>query len=164
MSEQDKVRGPIAIESIPGEDWSEGVRYGGRVQVLSSTREGNRKIGIAIEVVPPGKQTCPFHYHMIEEEHILALEGEATLRLGDERHTIKAGDYVCFPAGQRAGHCIVNDRVAPFKFMIIGDNSPNEICVYPDSGKIMISSLSRLILPEGESLEYWKDEKADEAL
>lgn len=164
MSQQNNPQGPIAIESIPGEDWSEGVRYGGRVQVLSNTREGKRKIGIAVEVVPPGKQTCPFHYHMVEEEHIIGLEGEATLRLGDERYPIKAGDYVGFPAGQRAGHCIVNDSDKPFKFMIVGDNSPNEVCVYPDSGKIMISNLTRRIVPDGENLDYWQGEKADEPL
>ena len=164
MSQQDTPQGPIAIDSIPAEDWSEGVRFGGRVQVLSNSRDGGRKIGIAIEVVQPGKQTSPFHYHMVEEEHIIALEGEATLRLGDARHPIKAGDYVCFPAGQRAGHCIVNERGAPFKFMIVGDRAANETCVYPDSGKIMIYNLGRLILPEGESLDYWKDEKADEPL
>lgn len=164
MSQQDKPERPIAIDSIPVEEWSEGVRYGGRTQVLSNTRNDRRKIGIAIEVVPPGKQTCPFHYHMVEEEHIVALEGEATLRLGDERYLIKAGDYVCFPAGQRVGHCIVNDRAAPFKFMIIGDRAPNEVCVYPDSGKIMIYNLGRLILPEGESLDYWKGERADDPL
>lgn len=164
MNEQDKPQGPIAIASIPGEDWSEGVRYGGRVQVLSNTREGKRKIGIAVEVVPPGKQTCPFHFHMVEEEHIVGLEGEATLRLGDERYPIKAGDYVGFPAGQRAGHCIVNESDKPFKFMIVGDNSPNEVCVYPDSGKIMISNLTRRIVPDGENLDYWQGEKADEPL
>ena len=51
----------------------------------------------------------PFHYHLLEEEHIIALEGEATLRLGEERHRIKAGDDVDSPAGQRAGHCLVNE-------------------------------------------------------
>jgi uncharacterized cupin superfamily protein len=159
MSETPK--GPTAIDSVPAEEWSKGVRFGGRTQVLSSTREGGRKIGIAIEVIEPGKQSCPHHYHMVEEEHILGLEGEATLRLGDARHTIKAGDYVCFPAGQRAGHCIVNESGKPFKFMIIGDRAENDTCVYPDSGKIMIYNLGRLMLPAGESLEYWKDERAD---
>lgn len=164
MNEQNKPQGPVAIETVPGEDWSEGVRFGGRVQVLSNTREGGRKIGIAIEVVQPGKQTSPFHYHMVEEEHIIALEGEAMLRLGDERYPIKAGDYVCFPAAQRAGHCIVNESGAPFKFMIVGDRAENDTCVYPDSGKIMVRNMGRLILPEGESLDYWRDEKAEEPL
>lgn len=160
----DKPRGPVSIESLPAEEWSQGVRYGGRVTVLSDTNAGNRKIGIAIEVLQPGKQSCPHHYHMVEEEHIVGLEGQATLRLGDERYPIKVGDYVAFPAGQRAGHCLVNEGDAPFKFMIIGDRAPNEVCVYPDSGKIKVSNLDRLVLRHGESLDYWDGEKANEPL
>lgn len=29
----------------------------------------------------PGKQSNPAHYHMLEEEHLLILEGQVTLRL-----------------------------------------------------------------------------------
>jgi len=39
---------------------------------------------------------------------VLILEGQATLLLGDERHAMKEGDYVCFPAGQKTGHSILN--------------------------------------------------------
>jgi uncharacterized cupin superfamily protein len=162
MSEE-KPRGPVAIESVPWTEWSEGVRFGSRFRVLSDTRGADkRKIGLSYEELPPGKQSCPFHYHMIEEEHIVALEGEATLRLGDERYAIKAGDYVGFPAGQRAGHCLINESDKPFRFIMVGDNSPNEVCVYPDSGKIMIDSLGRLILREAESLDYMEGERKDE--
>lgn len=103
MSEA-KPRGPIAIDSVPWQEFSEGARFGSRFRVLSDTRGADRrKIGISYEELPPGKQSVPLHYHMVEEEHIVALEGEATLRLGEERYTLKAGDYVGFPAGQRAG-------------------------------------------------------------
>jgi uncharacterized cupin superfamily protein len=162
MSEE-KPRGPVAIESVPWTEWSEGVRFGSRFRVLSDTRGADkRKIGLSYEELAPGMQSCPFHYHMIEEEHIVALEGEATLRLGDERYAIKAGDYVGFPAGQRAGHCLINESDKPFRFIMVGDNSPNEVCVYPDSGKIMIDSLGRLILREAESLDYMEGERKDE--
>ncbi|MGQ0531866.1 MAG: cupin domain-containing protein [Caulobacteraceae bacterium] len=167
MSEA-KPRGPVAIESLQWTEWSEGARYGSRWRVLSDTREADkRKIGVSYEELPPGKQSCPFHYHMLEEEHIIALEGEATLRLGDERYTIKAGDYVGFPAGQRAGHCLVNEGDKPFRFIMIGDNQPNEVCVYPDSNKVSISALrdpDRFILRLGERLDYWDGEKKDEPL
>lgn len=165
MSEAEKPIGPIAIDSVAWQDWSEGVRFGGRVRVLSDTRgEDKRKIGISYEELPPGKQSCPFHYHMVEEEHIVALEGEAILRLGEARHTIRAGDYVGFPAGQRAGHCLINETDKPFRFLMIGDNAPNEVCVYPDSGKVMVSNLGRAIFREAASLDYWDGEKAGEPL
>ncbi len=167
MSEEEP-RGPVAIESLPWTEWSESVRYGSRWRVLSDTRGADkRKIGVSYEELPPGKQSCPLHYHMVEEEHIIALEGEATLRLGDERYKIKAGDYVGFPAGQRAGHCLVNDGDKPFCFIMIGDNQPNEVCVYPDSNKISVSALrdnDRFIVRNGERLDYWDGEKKDEPL
>jgi uncharacterized cupin superfamily protein len=155
--------GPIAIDSVPVKEWSQGVRYASRIRVLSATHKGARKIGIAHEELPPGKQSCPFHYHMLEEEHIIALEGEATLRLGEARHRIRAGDYVGFPAGQRAGHCLVNEGDAPFRFIIIGDREANEVNVYPDSGKIMVCALNA-ILRDGERLDYWAGEREDEPL
>ena len=101
---------------------------------------------------------------MLEEEHIIGLEGEATLRLGDKRYPIKAGDYVGFPAGQRAGHCLVNHGDKPFRYIIIGDREPNDVCVYPDSNKILIRGLDRTILRDGERLDYWEGERADEPL
>lgn len=165
----DKPRGPIAIETVPWTEFAEGARFASRFRVLSDTRgEDNQKIGVSYEELPPGKQSCPFHFHIVEEEHIIALEGEATLRLGDERYTIKAGDYVGFPAGQRAGHCLINETDKPFRFIMIGDNAPNDICVYPDSGKVGVRSLSdargRFIVRDSERLDYWDGEKADEPI
>lgn len=162
MTDSNKPRGPTAIESVPWTEWSKGVRFGSRYRVLSDTKKDGRKIGVSYEELPPGKQSVPFHYHMVEEEHIVALEGEATLRLGEERYTLKAGDYVGFPAGQRAGHCLINETDKPFRFIMIGDRSPNEVCVYPDSGKVMIDAFDRLIVRQDESLDYFDGEKPDE--
>jgi uncharacterized cupin superfamily protein len=162
MSDPVQIKGPVAIEDLPWKEWNQGVRYESRYRVLSDTRGDGRKIGIAYEELAPGKQSVPFHYHLIEEEHIIAVKGEATLRLGDQRLPIKAGDYVAFPAGQRAGHCLINESDAPFLFIIIGDHEPNEVCVYPDSGKVMIRGLDRTIIRDGERLDYWDGERADE--
>jgi uncharacterized cupin superfamily protein len=165
MTNPDKPRGPIPIDSLPWTEWSHEARFQSRFRVLSSTRrDGQRKIGIAYEELPPGKQSCPFHYHMLEEEHIIALEGEATLRLGEERYTIKAGDYVGFPAGQRAGHCLVNESNAPFRFIMIGDNQPADVCVYPDSSKVAVRALGGAILRDTDRLDYWHGERADEPI
>jgi uncharacterized cupin superfamily protein len=164
MAEHEKPQGPIAIESVPWTEWSQGVRFEIRYRVLSNTRKDGRKIGVSYEELPPGKQSVPFHYHMLEEEHIIALEGEATLRLGEEHYRIKAGDYVGFPAGQRAGHCLINHGDAPFRFIMIGDREPNEVCVYPDSNKVLVSALNRAMFRDGERLDYWDGEHADEPI
>lgn len=158
-----KPRGPVKIESVSWQEFSQGVRFGSRYRVLSDTRgEDKRKVGVSYEELAPGMQSVPFHYHLMEEEHIIALEGESTLRLGEERYVLRAGDYVAFPAGQRAGHCLINHTDKPFRFIMIGTNDPNEVCVYPDSNKILIRGLDRTILRDENHLDYFDGEKPDE--
>lgn len=164
MADREKPRGPIAIESIRWEEATQGERFACRYRVLSDTRKDRRKIGVSYEELPAGKQSVPFHYHLLEEEHIIALEGEATLRLGEERHRIKAGDYVGFPAGQRAGHCLVNEGDAPFRYIVIGDHEPNDVCVYPDSNKVLVRALDRAVFRDGGRLDYWDGERTNESI
>jgi uncharacterized cupin superfamily protein len=159
-----KTPGPITIADVPWTEFKEGERFSLRFRLLSDTRKDGRKIGVSYEELPPGKQSVPFHYHLMEEEHIVALEGECTLRLGDERYTLKAGDYVGFPAGERAGHCLINETDQPFRFIMIGDHVPNEVAVYPDSNKVLIRGLDRTILRLGESLSYLDGERPDEPI
>jgi len=162
MSEA-KPPGPVSIDSVPWEEFFSGERFGNRFRVLSNTRgEEQRKIGVSYEELAPGKQSVPFHYHLIEEEHIIALEGECTLRWGEERFPFRAGQYVCFPAGMRLGHCLINETDKPFRFIMIGTHDPNEVAVYPDSNKIMIRGLDRAILRDENRLDYFDGEKANE--
>ena len=95
---------PVSSGDIAWETFEQGVKYGSRFKHLTRAVAGETyRVGVAIEELPPGRQSCPFHYHMLEEEHLLLLEGQCTLRLGEERLTLKAGDYICFPAGLKDG-------------------------------------------------------------
>jgi uncharacterized cupin superfamily protein len=116
-------------------------------------------VGVAMEELPPGMQTAPAHYHIFEEEHVFILEGAATLRLGAERFAMQAGDYACFPAGQMAGHCLINETAAPCRYVIIGENNPNEVVVYTDSSKVLVRSLGNRAIFDMEALRgYWHGE------
>jgi hypothetical protein len=44
---------------------------------------------------------------------------------------------------------------------LIGDSQKNEVCVYPDSNKVSVGAL-RTMLRDGERLDYWGGERADE--
>jgi uncharacterized cupin superfamily protein len=78
---------------------------------------------------------------MLEEEHALILDGEPTLLLGDERHEMRAGDYVCFPAGRKIGHSLMNGGTGPCSYLMIGAHDQNDVCVYPDSNKLAVRAL-----------------------
>lgn len=152
--------GPIRVDDVPWEEWSEGVRFGGRARHVGAAAGGTR-VGVLIEELPPGRQSAPLHWHTAEEEHVWFLEGRATLRLGDARHPLAAGDYVCFPAGRPLGHCLVNDGDATCRYLVIGTRVPDDACLYPDSGKLLVRAAGRLIVAAGPALDYWDGEDAD---
>lgn len=130
---------PINLADVPEEEFSHENRFGMRYRHLTKAVCGDTyKVGVAVEVLEPGRQTVPFHYHMLEEEHLFILEGEVTLRLGDERLPMKPGDYAVFPAGRKVGHCLINESAAPVRYIVIGENNPNDCCVYPDSNKVSV--------------------------
>jgi uncharacterized cupin superfamily protein len=156
--EREPPRPPISADAVPWETWGEGARFGSRFQHLTIAAVGEGyHVGVQIEVLPPGKQSSPAHYHLHEEEHVLVLDGEATLRLGESTYAMKRGDYVCFPAGQRAGHCFVNEGAADCRLLVIGERDPNEVCVYTDSNKVMVRRLGQ-IYDKAAVRDYWDGE------
>jgi uncharacterized cupin superfamily protein len=137
-----RPRPPISSDDVEWEVEGEGPQFGGRSKHLTYAAVGrDYNVGVPIEAPAPGMRLCPKHYHMLEEEHALILEGQVTLLLGEERYEMKAGDYVCFPAGQKIGHSFMNSGTGPCSYLMIGERNPNEVCVYPDSNKIMVRAL-----------------------
>lgn len=65
---------------------------------VGSISTGSSMLYVATGVVPPDSETPP-HLHEIDEEVIYVLEGEITLRLNDEVHTIGAGGTAFIPPG-----------------------------------------------------------------
>lgn len=152
----DGVFEPFKADAVPVEEYSQGNRFGIRYQALGDFGGGSH-VGVEMVVLAPGRQSYPAHYHMLEEEHLLVLEGEATLHLGEKTYALSAGSYVCFPAGQKAGHALVNDGKLPCRYLIVGERNPNEVVVYTDSGRVGVR-----VLGEGyrksATMDYWEGE------
>lgn len=158
----EKSAPPKAFSSldIPWTEWSEAPRFALRYRHLSRAGLGDDyRVGVAIEELAPGKQSSPAHYHIFEEEHVYILEGALTVRIGADTHDMKAGDYVCFPAGQKAGHCLINNSGAICRYVIVGERNPNEVVVYIDSGKVLVRALGRrAIFDLAATRGYWDGE------
>jgi len=146
---------PFPITEVPWEEFSHGQRFGMRFQHLSSYG-GGTQIGIANEVLAPGKQANPLHYHMLEEEHVFVLEGSLTVRLGEKTHILSAGHYVCFPAGQKVGHALFNHTSQPCRYLIIGNTHPHEVAVFPQTGRVDVK-LMRQGYRGSATMDYWDD-------
>jgi len=151
----DGVFEPFPIADVPWQEFSHGERFGMRFQHLSDYG-GGTQIGIANEVLAPGKQANPFHYHMLEEEHVLVLEGSLMLRLGEKTYVLAAGHYVCFPAGQKVGHSLFNHTSQPCRYLIIGNPNRNDVAVFPETGRVSVK-----LMGEGyrrsATMDYWED-------
>ena len=151
---------PISSSSVPWTEWTDVPRFSIRYRHLTRAVLGDSyHVGVAIEELPPGMQSSPAHYHIFEEEHVYILEGALTLRLGAGTHEMKAGDYVCFPAGQKAGHCLINNSGAPCRYVIAGERHPNEVGVYTDTGKVLVRALGRRAMFDlAATRGYWDGE------
>jgi hypothetical protein len=73
------------------------------------------------------------------------LKDSATLILGSRKYVMKERDYCCFPAGQRAGHHLLNHTKQNCVFMTIGDNDPDDIAVFPNSGKARVRATGKVV-------------------
>ena len=98
-------------------------------------------LGVVALRVPPGHTACPFHAHQLEDEAFFVLSGRGVLRYGEELRPLRAGDCIYCPAGTRVAHQIVNTFDEDLTYLAIGPRNPNEVCVYPDSGKVMVRSI-----------------------
>jgi uncharacterized cupin superfamily protein len=138
-----KAHPPISSRDVAWEEQTPvGTRFGGRAKHLTSAAVGpSYRVGMLIEAPGPGQRLAPLHYHMLEEEHALILEGRVTLLLGEERYEMKAGEYICFPAGRKIGHSFMNSGSEPCSYLMIGERNANDVCVYPDSNKVMVRAL-----------------------
>lgn len=156
---QDQILLPFPSEEVPWTEWSDVPRFAVRYRHLTRAALGDDyQIGVAIEVLPAGMQTAPAHYHMLEEEHVYILEGALTVRIGADRYEMKAGDYVCFPAGQKAGHCLINTGSAPCRYVVVGERNVNDVVVYTDSNKVLLRGVGRTILDLAARRDYWDGE------
>lgn len=125
---------------------------------------GAKDLGYSYDVVQPGKVSCPFHSHRAEEEMFFIVRGEGTLRYGDERRKIRAGDFICCPTGgPETAHQIINDSGAELAYISVSTMMPAEVCEYPDSGKVGAfggtgEGRLRHMTERSSAVDYWKGE------
>jgi uncharacterized cupin superfamily protein len=129
-------RANIATPSFQyDDDDPEGFRSGlhrlGRELPATST-------GVSLYELPPGQALCPYHYEVAEEEWVLVLEGEPTLRDPDGTHRLVPWDVVLFPKGAEGAHQLRNDGDSPVRLLMFSDVVVPTATVYPDSDKVGI--------------------------
>ncbi|MFY0583369.1 cupin domain-containing protein [Cystobacter fuscus] len=161
----------VHSQDIPWTDITQGARVAIRRKQLGAAAHG-QKLGCSLLELLPGKQSWPFHYHLANEEALFFLEGSGTLRLGDERVPVSAGDYVALPPGPACAHQLLNEGTQPLRYLAFSTQREPDVLVYPDSQKIGVMAGSapggakaartlEAYLPLAAKVGYWDGESTD---
>jgi uncharacterized cupin superfamily protein len=143
-------------------------RFASRIGMVSA-RIGARLLGYNITVVPPGKRAFPLHNHHANEEMFFILQGSGELRVGEERYSLRVGDFIANPpGGPESAHQIINTGSEELRYLAVSTMVTPETVEYPDSNKVAL--LSRQTAPDGSmrlvrhigrpdsSIDYWDGE------
>jgi uncharacterized cupin superfamily protein len=149
---------------------SKGGRFGFTTRRLGH-ESGGRGIGCSWYEIDPGRTAFPAHYHCANEEAVFVLDGEGTLRIGDAKVPLRAGDYVTLPPGPAHAHQIVNTGTGPLRYLALSTLQATEVVGYPDSGKVgvltapnaesMAKPWLREIFRQETRVDYYEGEKID---
>jgi uncharacterized cupin superfamily protein len=118
-----------------GED-PEGFRSG--QARLGKLLDGPEESGISVYELRPGQSICPYHYEVGEEEWLLVLEGNPTLRHPEGSDRLEPWDVVFFEKGAAGAHGIGNETDATVRVLMFSTVVVPTATVYPDSDKVGI--------------------------
>jgi uncharacterized cupin superfamily protein len=109
--------------------------YGGGFRRVGAAL-GAEGIGGTVYELNPGTRICPYHWHFAEEEWLLVLTGEPTVRTPEGTQKLAPWDVVVFPRGPAGAHDVRNETESTVRVLMLSSVSDVEVAVYPDSNKI----------------------------
>jgi uncharacterized cupin superfamily protein len=99
---------------------------------------GAKETGVSVYELPPGQAICPYHYECGEEEWLLVLSGNPTLRTPDGEERLAPWDLACFPRGPEGAHAVRNETDETARVLMFSTVVVPTATVYPDSDKVGI--------------------------
>jgi uncharacterized cupin superfamily protein len=150
------VRPPTirALDGIPATEYDRGrVRQAIRSigGALGAETTGMRHVRMA-----PRAHGTPHHCHGAEEELFVVLGGAGEVRLGDERFAVARGSVLARPPGTGVAHSFIAGDEG-LEYLGWGTREPNDICYYPDSGKVFLCGVG--VIGRIEPADYWDGEE-----
>jgi uncharacterized cupin superfamily protein len=135
MTETRRHSQVVNLSELEGRTIGAGSKFGAMMKHLGFAT-GSHRIGCTWYEVPPGRAAFPHHFHCSNEESLFVLEGEGTLRIGDDTVAVRSGDYLTFPIGPKFAHQLRNTGNGPLRYLCFSTLSGAEVVGYPDSKKV----------------------------
>lgn len=111
---------------------------------------GSDRLGMSVWDLPAGQAAYPYHWHLVEEELLVVLEGTPMLRGPEGWRRLERGAVVSFRRGEDGAHQLFNDTDAAVRFIAISTSGEPDIVMYPEQNKIGVFER-----PPGEG-RLWK--------
>ncbi len=137
----------VNVSDLPWTPWVGGERIGAEIRDPARAL-GSAHCGFRLYRLAPGMQATRLHRHHLQEEMFLILAGSGTLRHGDRRVPVKAGDFILYPAGDPAAHTFINTGTEVMEYLATGDRSAHEVCEYPEDGTVYVEAIDRTLRNE----------------
>lgn len=124
---------------------------------------GAELIGCSVWEIPPGQAAYPYHYHYADEELVIVLEGEPSLRTPEGTRTLERGEAVRFPLGEEGAHQIYNATEATVALLALSSSGRPDVIVYPDGDKIGVRLQQggglRAFFKREDAVDYFEGEE-----
>jgi uncharacterized cupin superfamily protein len=122
---------------------------------------GASATGISVYELPPGQALCPYHYELGEEEWLLVLEGNPTLRTPEGPERLEPWDVAFFPLGAEGAHGIRNETEETARVLMFSNVVVPTATVYPDSDKVGLwtgDPETEVMVRRDSTVEYYEGE------
>jgi uncharacterized cupin superfamily protein len=120
-------------------------------------RVAGENLGASVYALEPGERTFPYHYELGNDELLLVVEGQPTLREPTGERTLSPGDCVLFQSGPEGAHELINRSDQPVRVLLVSNFAVPRAAVQVDANKIMV----RWGTGPDESLWFRRDDAAD---
>lgn len=112
----------------------------------------SKKLYVNIDTVPPKAFSTKYHSHSQQEEFFLILGGHGTLRLNDEEHAVRKGDFIAKLPAQNMAHTFYNSSEDTLIILDVGTVEKEDTCFYPDEDIFLHKSNGINRIFDGKSL------------
>jgi len=109
--------------------------YGGS-SVKVGPLVGGEQLGLSVYELEPGQSICPYHYENAEEEWLIVLAGNPTLRTPEGERELEPWDCTFFPTGEAGAHKVTNRSAETVRVCLWSDRLAVATSIYPDSEKV----------------------------
>jgi uncharacterized cupin superfamily protein len=95
---------------------------------------GLKQFGVNRVELPPGTWSTQRHWHRLNDELVVVVEGELVLVTDDGEEVLGPGDCAGFKAGEPNPHHLQNRSDKPAVFYDIGGRDPWDVSTFPEMG------------------------------